>query len=157
MKQELFRKESLKRVESPDELDKYVHVTNPGIWILLAALVVILIGGCVWGFFGRLNTIVKGACVSEQGVQHCIVTESDGERIKEGMQVKVADSFGTVTEVEIFPVLYGEVAAHYHYPIDKSEYNLKVLEFTSKTNIPDGMYYMEVIIESKSPLSFVFN
>ncbi len=157
MKQELFRKESLKRVESPDELDKYVRVTTPGVWILLAALVVILLGGCVWGFFGRLNTVVKGACISEQGIQHCIVAESDGDKIKEGMQVKVADCFGTVTEEGFLPVLYGDVAARYNYPIDKSEYNIKVLEFTSKTNIPDGMYYMEIIIESKSPFSFVFN
>ena len=35
--QELFRKESVERVSSPEQLSDYLHVTSPAIWVVLAA------------------------------------------------------------------------------------------------------------------------
>ncbi len=37
-----FRKKSLDRISSPEQLTDYLRVTNPGIWIFLAAVVVLL-------------------------------------------------------------------------------------------------------------------
>ena len=40
MDNKLFRKNSLERVSSPEQLNDYVKVSSPGIWIILAAVIV---------------------------------------------------------------------------------------------------------------------
>lgn len=38
-KEKIFRKESLERISSPEQLTDYLRVTNPGIWIILASII----------------------------------------------------------------------------------------------------------------------
>ena len=52
----IFRKSSIDRVASPDQLNDYIRVSNPSVWMMLAAVVVLLAGVCVWGVFGRLES-----------------------------------------------------------------------------------------------------
>ncbi len=157
MKENIFRKESLEKIESPDELDKYVKVTNPKIWILLLAIIVLLVGGCIWGFFGRLNTVVKGACISIDGKQECVVNESDAGKIQIGNTVKIANAFGVITNIDMLPAQYFDVAKKHNYTVMPGQQNGEVREFEAKTDVPDGTYFMEVIVESKAPFAFVFN
>ena len=37
----VFRKKSLDQINSPEQLDDYIRVTTPSVWIVLLALVVI--------------------------------------------------------------------------------------------------------------------
>ena len=43
------------RISSPEELDRYLMVTRPGIWFVLIAIVVLLVGVLIWGILGRVN------------------------------------------------------------------------------------------------------
>ena len=56
MNKQIFRKKSVDRMSSPEQLNDYIKVTNPGVWMALAAIVILLIGVCVWGVFGTLET-----------------------------------------------------------------------------------------------------
>ncbi len=38
----VFRKKALERMSSPEQLTDYLCVTNPGIWVLLAAVILLL-------------------------------------------------------------------------------------------------------------------
>ena len=40
----VFRDKSIERISSPDQLNDYVKLSDPGIWFVLAAIVVILTG-----------------------------------------------------------------------------------------------------------------
>ena len=40
----LFRKASVERIQSPEQLNDYLRITNPTIWVLLAAVIVLLAG-----------------------------------------------------------------------------------------------------------------
>ena len=51
----IFRKKSIDKVSSPEKLDDYIRVTTPSVWITLAAIVILLVGAIVWGFFGELT------------------------------------------------------------------------------------------------------
>jgi HlyD family secretion protein len=63
MKTELFRKEAVERITSPEELNAYVKVLNPRVWLILlgigiavAGLVVFTVytGFPIWSlFFGN--------------------------------------------------------------------------------------------------------
>lgn len=58
---DLFRKKSIEKVTSPEQLNDYIRVSNPGVWTVLAAVVILLAGACVWGVFGRLDSAVQTA------------------------------------------------------------------------------------------------
>lgn len=55
MNNNLFREKNLKRVSSPEELNDYLKVTTPRVWILLAAVILLLAGGLLWGFTGSVT------------------------------------------------------------------------------------------------------
>lgn len=51
----LFRQKSIQRVSSPEQLNDYIRVTAPSVWIVLIALVVLLVGILAWCVFGRIE------------------------------------------------------------------------------------------------------
>ena len=55
----LFREKSLERVSSPEQLDDYIRVTTPSVWIVLAATVIILAGMLAWSVFGTVITELR--------------------------------------------------------------------------------------------------
>ena len=40
----VFRKSSLENISTPEQLNIYLRVTNPGIWAVLAAVIILLAG-----------------------------------------------------------------------------------------------------------------
>ena len=65
--QTVFRKKTLDRISSPEQLTDYLRVTNPGIWVLLAAIICLLVGLCVWSMAGTLETVSDGKAKVENG------------------------------------------------------------------------------------------
>lgn len=51
----IFRQKSIKRVSSPEQLNDYIRVTTPSVWIVLAALVALLAGMLAWSVLGRVT------------------------------------------------------------------------------------------------------
>ena len=50
----VFRQKSIEKISSPEQMNDYIRVSNPSVWIILAAVIVLLAGVFVWGLFGRL-------------------------------------------------------------------------------------------------------
>ena len=58
----VFRQKNIDRVSSPEQLNDYIRVTTPSVWLVLAALVLLLIGMLVWSVLGTVEaTDVKDA------------------------------------------------------------------------------------------------
>ena len=53
----LFRKSSVDRMNSPEQLNEYVRVVRPGVWIVLGAVALLLAGVVIWGVFGEVDGI----------------------------------------------------------------------------------------------------
>ena len=51
----IFRKKSLERVTSPEQLNDYIKVTTPSVWIILAATLILIVGTLVWAVFGKIR------------------------------------------------------------------------------------------------------
>ncbi len=51
----IIRKKSIERVESPEQLNDYIRVTNPSVWLILIATIILIVGTLVWGVFGRIQ------------------------------------------------------------------------------------------------------
>ncbi len=92
MEQPLFRKESIERVSSPEQLSDYLHVTSPAIWVVLAAVVLLLASLFVWSGVTAVESYATGTAEVRGGV--LTLTFDDAERadnVEVGMNVKVGD------------------------------------------------------------------
>lgn len=137
--EELFRKKSLDKVKSPESLDDYIKVSNPGVWLLLVSVTVLLIGACVWGIFGHVDSTVPVTVRVENGTAVCRVAEDTITGITEGMTVKfdgneaVIEGIGAVENGECICTL-------------KTDASPK-----------DGFYDGKVVTKRYQPFSFVLN
>ena len=52
---DLYRKKSLERISSPEELNDYIRVTSPPVWIVLLAIVILLVGLLTWASLGTVE------------------------------------------------------------------------------------------------------
>ena len=55
MNEKVYREKSLNKIKSPDSLDDYIKVSGPGVWMLLAAAIILIAGFLVWGVFGHMG------------------------------------------------------------------------------------------------------
>lgn len=57
MDKKLFREKNVQRVSSPEELNDYMRVTSPSVWIILIAVIILLVGFAVWGITGTVTVV----------------------------------------------------------------------------------------------------
>ena len=55
MENGLFRKKSIERISSPEALHDYMRVTSPRLWMILAAVVLLLGGFIVYASTARME------------------------------------------------------------------------------------------------------
>ncbi len=51
----IYRKKSLERVTSPEQLNDYIKVTTPSVWVILAATALLIVGALFWAVFGKIQ------------------------------------------------------------------------------------------------------
>lgn len=90
MEKTIFRKKSLERIASPDQLDDYLKVSGSSVWVLVAALLMILTAAGVWCFWGRIPTTVSGIGLHTETETVCFVKAADSQVIEPGMAVRLA-------------------------------------------------------------------
>ena len=54
-KNSIFRQKSIDMVSGPEELNDYIRVTTPSVWIVLGALIVLLVGMVLWSILGTVE------------------------------------------------------------------------------------------------------
>lgn len=55
MNNSVFRQSSIDRVQSPEQLNDYIKVSNPSAWIIMIAAIILLVSVLVWSVFGTLE------------------------------------------------------------------------------------------------------
>ena len=138
MSEEIFRQKSLDKVKSPENLDDYIRVSNPGVWLLLISVILLLAGACVWGVFGHIDSTVEANVRAENGAVVCYVEDDSISAMQTGMIVRFDDFEATITAIRQ----------------EGGDYSCTL---QSDQTIPDGFYEGKVVVESYRPLSFVLN
>lgn len=136
-KTKIFRQESLDSISSPEQLTDYLRVTNPGIWAILAAVILLLGGLFAWSMVGRLETFASGVAVVENGTAQIMVADSGGKTIESGMEVRMGSREFEISAVEADD--YGRSVAY--APVD----------------LADGKYDVKIVVESIHPIKFLFS
>ena len=55
----IFRKKSIDKISSPEQLHDYIKVSSPGAWFILIAIIILLFGAIFWGIFGKITINVE--------------------------------------------------------------------------------------------------
>ncbi len=131
--QTIFRRKTLDRISSPEQLTDYLRVTNPGIWVVLAAVLLLLAGVLAWSMVGTLETEAEvKIVVSDHTAQ---VIPLDAETLSSGMPLRVSGQEYLIAYVET------------------DEYGRSV--GAAEVSLPDGTYDGTVVIEAVRPISFL--
>lgn len=133
----LFREKSLERISSPEQLQDYMRVTNPGIWMVLAAVIILLVGGIVCACMGKLETTKNVRATALNGTVTAEFPASEEEQIEAGMTIRVSGQEGKIRYV------YEKEAG--------------IVTCTADMELPDGSYDAQIVTETISPISFLIN
>lgn len=156
MNNELFRKKSIERVNSPDQLNEYIRVTKPGIWLLLASITLLLIGALVWSIFGNIETTVKAGLMVEGKSAFCYISVNDAAKLKSGMPVKAGDTEGTVKSISTSPVQIGaETDPYLKYLGGFATGDFCHIAEIDVSGLADGVYDAVITAGSIHPIAFI--
>lgn len=159
MAHSIFRKTSLDRVSDPEQLNDYIRVTNPGVWMIMCAVILLLTGICVWGVFGRLDTAVTVGAVTKNDQTICYIKETDMDSMDTGMQLKIGDATYQISNISSQPIPVDDTFAQYLIHVGGlSEGEWVYVAALDDIYGEDGMITeAKIIIESIEPIRFVLN
>lgn len=157
MHNQLYRKKSIDRVKSPEQLNDYIHVSNPGVWLVLIALIILLAGICVWGVFGRLDTRISTVGTCTNGTMTCYVKDDDRKQITDAMNITVEGRDYAILTIGNTAIKAGDALNEYLLYLGEFSEDQWVYAITIQTDLPDGDYKAEIVVESISPMSFILN
>lgn len=100
----IFNEKASERLRSPDDLEKYVRVTNPSAWVVLAACVLLLAGILAWGVFGAVSTSVGATGTIIDGEAMCFLEAEDAARVHVGDAAVVGGEHMVVAGVSTIPL-----------------------------------------------------
>lgn len=93
--EQIYRKKSLDRVKSPEQLNDYIRVANPGIWLFILAVALFVVGAVVWGTSETAALKMPAAVmVGEDGLSMKVLLQNTGvaaEKPENGMTLYVGD------------------------------------------------------------------
>lgn len=160
MENGIFRKKSMDKISSPEQFNQYLCVVNTGVWLVLAAVFLLLSGVCVWGFFGELKTTLPVAAAVDGGSMVCYVSSEQAQGIEEGMSVEVSGVEYVVSKKSIRPEKVSdslEPYLQYLGGFDEDSFVFAIDAEPAGDAVADGQYEAQIVVESVSPMSFLWN
>lgn len=139
MKKEVFRKKSLDKMRSPENLNEYIKVASPSVWLVLVGVLVLLLGTFLWASIGNVNSIIETEILVENGQGICHVPVKDCPELSESMPVYIGDTQGSITG------------------ISQEAHDADVYDVYVSIAKPDGAYAAGIVTQSYAPISFIFN
>ena len=133
--QTLFRKKIIDRISSPEQLTDYLRVTEPGIWVVLFAVIMFLVGLFVYAGIGTLETVkpVKVSVIDNSA----IVIMTENESIVADMPLRVEDVETVITATDTDE--YGRTFGY------------------AEVELKGGIYDGELVVEQTHPIEFLFD
>ena len=162
MDKQLFRQKSMDHISSPEELHDYMRVTSPKLWMLLSAIIVLLVGFIIYASTAKMENIMPIRVIAESGdradpaeggdvsgrdtLYYCNLPYSMKEVVSTGMTVRLGSERGHIDLMSIVNDSEDSEAVMLIITMDNPNYSL-----------PNGEYDADLILESTTPISFLWN
>ena len=138
MDEQLFRKKSLDKVSSPEALNDYLRVTSPTVWLILAAIILLLAGFLLWSSTATIDSIATGTAQVEGGNMRIRFDDQQvAAKVQSGMRVTAGENESRIAGVGTDEK--GEIFA------------------SAPTDLADGVYPVKVIFRQTQVMSLLFN
>ena len=163
MENKLFRKKSLERISSPEQLHDYMRVTSPRLWMILAAIVILLTGFIAYASTASMENTMpikvqadnidsfreeeNGEIVSEPAtVFRASLPKSYKDVVETGMRLRMGNEEGTIGMIAMIDSEEGD------------EEMLLIIDMDNdRLHLPDGEYDADLVLETTTPVSFLWN
>ena len=154
MDNQLFRKKSIDRISSPEELHDYMRVTSPRLWMILSAIIVLLAGFVIYASTATMENTMP-LRITVESYSHETGSNSQKETrftsslpmtykdsVMPGMTVRLGSEKGKIDLMSV---------------TDDSTVQLVIKMNNDHYSPPDGEYDAELVLESTTPISFLWN
>ena len=145
---EAVREQKEHRISSPEELHDYMHVTGPGLWIMLTVIIGLMAALIVTASSMKMENLMDvQMLVSAEGAAArpprltCTLTDGRKDQVRIGMKVQVAGQEGTITTLKE----------------DDEEVQVTAVLDREDTELKEGSYDAKIVLESTSPVSFLMD
>ena len=130
-KEGLFREKALKKISSPEQLSDHLRVTNPSVWLILIAVLLLLSGLIVWAGVATIETTVDAKVVFADGIGEVSTTVdlNVGQEIRIGNNSYIIDMMNQDASGRISALILSD--------------------------LPDGTYSAKVLVSAEHPLDFL--
>lgn len=156
MRESIFRKKNIDRINSPDQLNDYVKVVTPPVWLILIGVIVLALGFIVWASLGRIDTIISTVAVSNNGQIVCYVGDSDIDRLDGGEEIMIDGEVYSIESIPSKPVSANAIDEYALYKASLS-YERFIYEVKCNGSLPDGLYDASIVVEKTSIISFLLD
>jgi hypothetical protein len=100
----MFSGRKTEKLRTPDDLERYVQVTYPSVWMVLGVCIALLAAGMVWGVCGSVATDVETTGVGvEEGVA-CFLPAEEASQVHVGDDADVAGEAMSVGTISATPI-----------------------------------------------------
>ena len=155
-KTKLFREKSLEAVESPESLNDYLRVTSPGVWLILAAVICLLVGAILWGVFGSIRTTAQVAVVVENGKSFCYVPYDKVQGVMaQGVVTLDGNDYPLDTDAESEMIVLPEDTSIRILKAGGYSVGDPVVLVPADTGLQDGVYAGVAVTEDLKPISLL--
>ena len=138
MDNQIFRKESLDQISSPEQLNDYLRVTNPAVWLVLTAVILLLAGMLLWASVASIDSFASGTAQVQDGTMRSVFEDPQiAKSVQTGMTVTTGDVSAQVSSIGYTD--NGEMFA------------------LAPTSLADGTYSVRVVYKKTQVLSLLFN
>lgn len=137
MKESVFRKKSIERISSPEQINDYIRVANPSMWLIISAIILLLIARITWSIVGRIETTISVPGNAEDGVVTATINKDYMDKIAIGDKANVGNNTGSIISVSA----------------DEEDCKISV----DVSGVPDGKVDVDLAVESIAPISFLLD
>ena len=142
----VFRDKYTDNLTSPDQFDRYIKIMNPKIWVILAAMIIVLLNLLAWSFFQNQMVRIPTVGVAQDSEIVCWMKETDKEsfdRLEGKVELYVYDAdkaFDEFVSISDEPVEYSDSDNRYAAHLADIYVGEWVYEVKFKADLPDGVY-----------------
>ena len=142
MSKKIFRENNPEIGNSPNQLQDYIRVTNPIVWMVLLSVIILLAGTVVAAIFGKIEVTLNSSAYVEHGIAYIDISTPNAFKIKKGLTVRFVDEGkeGQITDLNWL--------------------TSDLLEASFAIDLPDAIEYpypCKIITDIVSPISFIIN
>ncbi len=146
MAKNIFRKVSLERLRSPEQLDQLIKVTSVKAWIAIVAIFLLLITGIVWGVIGKIPTKIngQGILLTGGGIHNVVhtyggkitdISASAGDRVELGDTIASIEQYSLINQIIILKESLNNIDNQMNKDDIKREINDLQAEYEYRTTI----------------------